>query len=67
MPVLKIYATNMDDKPKIVFSGAKWIWNPENNSITVWFEDKYFDFPCEELDRDGNFEYLAYGEVVPTE
>ena len=66
MPILKIYATNKDEKPKAVFSGAKWIWESDKNIITVWFNDAVLDFTCIQLD-DNDLVCTAYGEIIPEE
>lgn len=66
MSVLKIYETSRDIQPVVVFSGAKWIWERNKNIITVWFNDKYFDFTCTVLENK-DMVFSAYGEIIPPE
>jgi len=35
MPVLKVYRTDLDKEPFIIFSGAIWVWELKTKQIEI--------------------------------
>lgn len=68
MPVLKVYRTDLDKEPFIIFSGAIWVWELKTKQIEIQYKDFCKIYACEVLEASSDgLVYCAYGEIVPKE
>ncbi len=66
MPVLRLYKTDRDIDPVMIFCGASWCYESEKHKISVFFNGINFQYPCEKFDINNHF-FNAFGEIVPPE
>jgi len=66
MPIIKLFKTDRDEEPFLIFCGASWCYEAENKKISVFFNGVNFQYPCEKFDMN-NHTFYAYGEIVSPE